>query len=81
MLVANGADWILALVQPRATAAYVENFGLSVVVVTFTAIVAILGMLVQDIRIHIALALSSLLLGIWQIFEDRPPLGAVPFLS
>ena len=80
MLAASGADWILALIDPQATAAYVEKLGLSVVVVVvYTAIVAIVGMIVKDVRVHIALALSSLLLGMWQIFDDHPTLGAVPF--
>jgi hypothetical protein len=80
VFVANGADWILALVQPQATAAYVEELGLSIVVVViFTALVAIAGIIVENVRIHIAMALASLLLGVWQIFDDHPTLGAVSF--
>ena len=80
VFVANGADWILALVQPKATAAYVEQLGLSIVVVViFTALVAIVGSLVENVRIHISMALALLILSVWRIFDDHPTLGAVSF--
>ena len=80
VLVATGADWIMALVQPQATAAYIEQLGFSIVVtVVFTTFVAITGMIVENVRVHIAMALASLMLGVWQIFDDHPMLGAVSF--
>lgn len=80
VFVANGADWVLALADPQGTAAYVEQLGASViVVVSTTAVIAIVGSIVEDRRLHIAMALGVLIMGAWQIFDDHPTLGAVQF--
>ena len=80
IFVANGADWILIFLQPEAIIAYVDKLRLSIIVaVLFTAIVAIAGILIENVRIHVLMAIASLLLGVWQIFDDHPTLGAVSY--
>jgi hypothetical protein len=80
ILAAIGADWILVILEPEATLNYIDELGLSVIVVVlFSAVVAITGILSENIRVHILIAITSLLLGIWQILDDHPTLGAVSY--
>lgn len=80
VLVSIGADWIVAFAQPMEAAAYIDELGLSIVaVVAFTAMVAIVGSIIENVRIHILMAIATLILGVWQIFDDHPTLGAVSY--
>jgi len=80
MLLAIAADWLLVFIDPQAMAAYLEHLGWSVIIVViYMVVVAIVGSIVQNTRLHVTMAVGALILGVWQIFDDHPVLGAVPF--
>ena len=80
MFVATAADWIIIFKEPTATLAYIDQLGASIIIaVTYTLVVAIVGSIVRDIRLHIAMPLIGLVIGIWQMFVDHPILGGITF--
>jgi hypothetical protein len=63
-----------------AAAAYLDSTGWSLLLaVAYTIFAALVGIASSNARVHIGLAAVSIMLGIWQQFDDHPVLGALSF--
>lgn len=76
MLLVIVADWIEAISRLTDTATYLDATGWSMIVaVAFSIVVALVGFVSSNARLHIGLAIILIVLSIWQMFDDHPILG------